>query len=177
MNQHAGKAMYCSAIDRTFGLLPRCLTLPYGVDATQLDQCVTHVGSGPQPPAVVAQLKPSGTIATLLFLPWLATVPMPVPLAVPHACGEPGPARYLSAQVKRRQGPASTQQQFNREGNHSTRDFPCLCCCLLACCWLQKAPDWCKIPQQQPLQGGVAAWGMLLLLLNASPVSTGASSP
>jgi hypothetical protein len=84
------------------------LTLPYGVDATQLDQCVTQVGSGPQLPAVVAQLKPSGTTATRLFLPWLVVAPMPLPLPVPHACGEPGPARYLSAHVKRRHGPAST---------------------------------------------------------------------
>jgi hypothetical protein len=84
------------------------LTLPYGVDATQLDQCVTQVGSGPQLPAVVAQLKPSGTTATRLFLPWLVAAPMPLPLPVPHACGDPGPARYLSAHVKRRHGPAST---------------------------------------------------------------------
>jgi len=86
---------------------------PKGEREAQFVQYVTHTGSLlALTPAVVAQLKPCGRIATRLLWPWLLAALIVIGLTpTPTTLGEARPAMWRSAQVRRNIGPAHSTTQ------------------------------------------------------------------
>lgn len=94
---------------------------PKGDREAQFVQYVTHTGSLlALTPAVVAQLKPCGRIATRLLWPWLLAALIVIGLTpTPTTLGEARPARWRSAHVRLDIGPAiSTMQTAIRHHNY-----------------------------------------------------------